>query len=143
MQLTDHHYRVRYWLGVISLLVLSNLALTLEPQPGAITIVKEASLESTQSFQFTSTTDMESFSLIDDGSAKNRLTIYVEPGLYQVDELLSEGWALEKAICDNGDPVDAITVGAGETVECTFYNLYEVVEPPVYFQFLPFLATGQ
>jgi hypothetical protein len=140
--LINRYYRGWRWLGLICLVLVSSLATTFEPQQGSITIVKEASLESMQPFQFTSTiTGTESFSLIDDGTVSNRLTIPVEPGLYQVNEVAMEGWVLEKAVCDNDDPVVAIEVGSGETVECTFYNLYEIVEPPVYFQFLPFLAT--
>ena len=48
---------------------------------------------------------------------------YLLPGVYRVDEIdLPEGWVLESAVCDDGSPVSAIDLSAGEWVTCTFTN---------------------
>ncbi len=45
------------------------------------------------------------------------------PGTYSVAEVdLPAGWALAGATCSDGSPVAAISLEAGETVTCTFYN---------------------
>jgi hypothetical protein len=41
-------------------------------------------------------------------------------GTYDVDEVVPIGWDLTSAVCDNGDPIDAIELGAGDVVTCTF-----------------------
>lgn len=41
-------------------------------------------------------------------------------GLYRLDHQVPPGWQLAKASCDDGSPVDAISVDAGEIVFCTF-----------------------
>jgi hypothetical protein len=139
VQLSAYRQPVKPFLLLITLILLSGLALTPAPQPGTVTIIKHASVKSGQAFEFSSTmTGAKSFSLIDDGTAAhNRLTVKAAPGVYRVTELKLESWVLERAVCDSGDPVDAIQVEPGETVECTFYNLFEIVEPPVYLYFLP------
>ena len=139
--MSNPRHLVRLFVMLIFLTLLGGLAFTVKPQQGSLTIIKDARLKSDQVFEFTSTiTGSESFSLIDDGTGtQNSLTIPVEPGLYQVTELPLEGWILEDAVCDNDDPVDAIQIESGQTVKCTFYNLVEIVEPPVYFQFFPLM----
>ena len=44
------------------------------------------------------------------------------PGTYSVSEAAQAGWDLTSATCSDGSPVDAIVLGAGETVTCTFTN---------------------
>src|SRR5204863_3412822 len=41
---------------------------------------------------------------------------------YNVAETVPAGWDLTSSTCDDGSPVTAIDVSAGETVTCTFTN---------------------
>lgn len=41
---------------------------------------------------------------------------------YNVSEIVPAGWSQLSAVCDDGSPVTAITVSAGEVVTCTFTN---------------------
>lgn len=47
------------------------------------------------------------------------------PGSYSVSETLPDGWLLTDASCNDGSDPDAISLEAGETVTCTFYNRQE------------------
>ncbi|MCE0487625.1 MSCRAMM family protein [Ornithinimicrobium sediminis] len=49
----------------------------------------------------------------------------IATGTYDVDETVPAGWNLTSATCDNGDEPDAVTVGAGDAVTCTFVNARE------------------
>ena len=44
------------------------------------------------------------------------------PGSYNVSETALAGWDLTSATCDNGNLPGSITLGAGQTVTCTFSN---------------------
>jgi hypothetical protein len=44
------------------------------------------------------------------------------PGIYAVSETAPSGWQLVSATCDDGSPVSAIDLEAGEHVTCTFTN---------------------
>ena len=44
------------------------------------------------------------------------------PGAYSVSEAAQAGWDQTSAVCDDGSPVSAISLQAGETVTCTFTN---------------------
>lgn len=46
----------------------------------------------------------------------------VDPGVYNVAEIVPEGWTQESAICSDGSPLTNIDVSNGETVTCTFVN---------------------
>jgi hypothetical protein len=71
-----------------------------------------------QSFNFTTTgTGYNGFSLTDTSLANNQT---LAPGSYSVAETVPSGWDLTSATCDDGSPVNAIDLGAGETVTCTF-----------------------
>ncbi|NEZ05036.1 hypothetical protein G4Y73_12830, partial [Wenzhouxiangella sp. XN201] len=48
------------------------------------------------------------------------------PGVYAVSENVPDGWQLDSATCDDGSPVNAIDLGAGESVTCTFINSQQV-----------------
>ncbi len=48
----------------------------------------------------------------------------VGTGTYSLAESSIPDWNLASAICDNGDPVTAVTIGAGDTVTCSFNNTY-------------------
>lgn len=48
----------------------------------------------------------------------------LEPGSgYRIQEFPTDGWGIESATCDNGSSVNNISVGADETVTCTFVNV--------------------
>ena len=42
------------------------------------------------------------------------------PGTFAVNEIVPDGWSLVSAACDDGSPIAAIVLAAGETVTCTF-----------------------
>lgn len=46
----------------------------------------------------------------------------VRAGTYDASETVPPGWNLTSATCDDGSPVSAIDLAAGETVTCTFTN---------------------
>jgi len=68
----------------------------------------------------------ESFSL-KDGESKVFDNVQAGSG-YSVSETVPEGWSLFSAVCDNGSPVNNISVSSGETVTCTFANT-KVIQP--------------
>ncbi len=74
---------------------------------------------STQVFDFTADYGAGSFQL-SDGQSNDSGDI--DPGTYEVSESVPDGWALSSAECDDGSPVEAISLQAGETVTCTFNN---------------------
>jgi LPXTG-motif cell wall-anchored protein len=54
--------------------------------------------------------------------ATDASTGLLPPGTYSVAEVVPAGWDLTAAVCDDGSPPGAISLGAGETVTCTFLN---------------------
>ncbi|MDT8410125.1 MAG: ice-binding family protein [Wenzhouxiangellaceae bacterium] len=89
----------------------------LDNNTGAITIVKQADPSDTgESFGFTG--DLGNFSLMHG----EFIVETVPPGTYSVAETVPAGWQLDSAVCDDGSPVDAIDLQAGENVTCTFTN---------------------
>ncbi len=72
-----------------------------------------------QSFAFTAAA--ESFSLTD--AAAPHASAALAPGTYSAVQTLPAGWDLQSAVCDDGSPVTAIQLSAGETVHCTFTNV--------------------
>ena len=97
--------------------------------PGDITIIKEASPEGTQEFDFTG--DLGNFTLIDNGTDANTIVFsdLTEFTTYDITETLPAGWTLDNISCI--DPNDnSVTTGAtasisleeGESVVCTFEN---------------------
>lgn len=73
-----------------------------------------------QSFNFTTGGSGYSGFSLTDAAAPNDQEL--KPGTYSVTETVPAGWALTSATCDNGNPVSAIVLGAGQTVKCTFTN---------------------
>ena len=66
-----------------------------------------------------------SFQLDDDtnGTLSNTRTYTNVPvGTYSVSETVPAGWDQTSATCNDGSPVSAINIGAGENVTCTFTN---------------------
>lgn len=84
---------------------------------GTITILKQADPSDTGQF-FDFTGDLGNFSLMHGEFNVETLT----PGTYAVSETVPAGWQLDSATCDDGSPVDAIDLQAGESVTCTFTN---------------------
>ncbi|MBC2698233.1 MAG: hypothetical protein HF974_07855, partial [ANME-2 cluster archaeon] len=54
----------------------------------------------------------------------------LESGIYNVTELLPEYWELTSATCDDGSDPNAIDLGSGEIVTCTFTNTKVFVPDP-------------
>jgi hypothetical protein len=100
-----------------------------DPLPGRIVVVKEVTdgSDTTQSFEFTASYDADGFALAD---AEQNDSGDLDAGVYVVSETVPAGWTLESAACDDGSPVDAIDLGEGETVTCTFTNDEEPPPPP-------------
>jgi hypothetical protein len=94
----------------------------LPPETGTIIIAKTTtSAGDTTLFPFTSP-ELGDFEVAGgDTQSFDALT----PGLYAVGETGVTGWSLETATCDDGSPVEAIDLEAGETVTCTFHNARE------------------
>ena len=73
-----------------------------------------------QSFDFTTTgTGYVGFSLTDAAAPNSQEVL---PGAYTVAEMVPEGWDQTSAVCDNGEIIESIDVGPGETIICTFTN---------------------
>ena len=73
-----------------------------------------------QSFDFTTTgTGYVGFSLTDAAAPNSQEVL---PGAYTVAEMVPEGWDQTSAVCDNGEIIESIDVGPGETITCTFTN---------------------
>lgn len=103
--------------------------------PGSITIVKQATTESSTAFSFLGTpSPLTSFNLIDDGTVANTkvfsgITTF---GTYTVTESSLAGWGLDRASCSianrstgtatvNGS-VATVVLAEGEDATCIFYN---------------------
>jgi prealbumin domain-containing protein len=92
-----------------------------------LTIKKDAQPNDPQDFSFTTTGGLSpsSFQLDDDsdGALSDTKTFAnIAPGTYSAAESAVPGWDLSGATCDDGSPVSAIDVSAGENVTCTFTN---------------------
>jgi hypothetical protein len=90
-------------------------------------VVDEVTLPSdgAQAFSFTLSGGpdgaSESFSLTD--AAAPRASAALRPGTFSVTQASAgPSWDLTSATCDDGSPVGAVALGAGETVTCTFTN---------------------
>lgn len=99
--------------------------------PGSITVVKEATPESSQQFSFTG--DLGDFVLVDDGLVNNSITFsdIVDFTTYDITETLPTGWELTNIVCE--DPTQNSTINLqtntatvnmaeGENITCTFTN---------------------
>ncbi|MBI5127730.1 hypothetical protein HZA76_04725 [Candidatus Roizmanbacteria bacterium] len=116
-------------------------------QFGSIRVVKETIPDgSLENFEFNASYHNENF-LLTDGFSD--LSGDLLPGTYSVSEIAEDGWNLTSAICDDGSPVNAISLQAGETVVCTFTNTQrghiivdKVTNPAGAVQSFNFDATG-
>lgn len=103
--------------------------------PGSITIVKQATNESSTAFSFVGTpSPLTSFNLIDDGTVANTKVFsgITSFGTYTVTESSLAGWGLDRASCSTLNSstgsttvqgsVATIVLAEGEDVTCVFYN---------------------
>jgi hypothetical protein len=103
--------------------------------PGSITIVKQATNESSTAFSFVATpSPLTNFNLVDDGTLANTkmFTGITAFGTYTVTESSLAGWGLDRVSCSianrstgratvNGS-VATIVLAEGEDATCVFYN---------------------
>ncbi len=93
-----------------------------------LTVVKDATPDDAQDFDFTAGGGLSpaSFQLDDDadGTLSNTRTFTsVVPGSgYSLSETVPSGWDQTGATCDDGSPVSNVALSAGEQVTCTFAN---------------------
>jgi hypothetical protein len=93
--------------------------------PQTITIVKDSLPDDPQDFTFTCSAPLGNFTLDDDADGTLSNTqgpVTVLPGAYSCSEAPVSGWTQTSATCSDGSPVNAIDVGPGENVTCTFTN---------------------
>ena len=112
-------------IGNISLQAGETVTCTFNNEKDAKIIVKKETNPDgdTTSFSFTANYDADGFSL-KDGEQNNSGDL--DPGTYSVSETVPAGWDLTSSPCvsSKGDSETAanISLQAGETVTCTFYN---------------------
>ena len=87
---------------------------------GRIIVTKQTVPDgATQSFDFSASYAQDGFSLTDGQSNTSDPLV---PGTYSVSETVPAGWNLTSTVCSDESPVNAIVLGPGETVTCTFTN---------------------
>ena len=105
--------------------------------PGTIQIVKSANPQSPQTFAFTGSAPLGSFTLVDDGvnaSTATRTFNDLAPGTYTVSEALPDNWGLTSITCSDprvvitGTQV-AITIGPNDAVVCLYQDTRNVPPP--------------
>ena len=73
--------------------------------------------------------------ILTDADARNESELLLQ-GTYSISQETPNGWDLDWASCDDGSPIDAISLSPGEVVSCTFsyrkrgYILVEVMTDP-------------
>ncbi len=109
--------------------VLSTITLCNARDTGTITIVKDASPDSSDSFKFTG--NLGEFDLVDDGgdnSLYKKIFTGVGSDTYTVTEPAVKGWTLDSITCEGGSDVKTnnrnavIKLSSDENVTCTFKN---------------------
>lgn len=89
-------------------------------------IVEKVTFGGDGEFGFTASYDEGGFSL---SNGEQNESGYLEAGSYSVEESsLPDFWTLTNSVCGNENDPDEITLGAGETVTCTFTNTYDAPE---------------
>ncbi|MFB5622017.1 MAG: hypothetical protein ACE5Q7_03665, partial [Candidatus Nitrosomaritimum yanchengensis] len=97
------------------------------PEPGMLQINKTA-VGGDDTFSFESNVPLlGNFEIITSSGTGSSAKVNVT-GIFNVTEIVPEGWTLISSTCDDGSPTDAINVTAGEFVTCTFQN--EKLTPP-------------
>jgi len=109
---------------IATLAALGELFAPAEPGGSTITIRKETSEATSDSFQFTligpsasadETIDME-------GQTSRVIVIPVEPGNYSLTEIPRAGWDLTNVTCSGGQINLSLNLALGDNVDCTFTN---------------------
>jgi hypothetical protein len=90
---------------------------------GTLKIVKE-SIGDNGTFSFISNVPgMDDFELVTDPVTRMDMIGPVNvTGVFNVTEIVPQGWILLNSTCSNGNQTDAISVGSNQDVTCTFYN---------------------
>ncbi|MBX3014502.1 MAG: DUF11 domain-containing protein [Caldilineaceae bacterium] len=85
--------------------------------------VTDPASDTTTIFNFTTSGGLpsSSFTLYNTGSPRTFSNLTPGSG-YGLAETVPLGWVLSSATCDNGSPVNNITIHPGQTVTCTFTN---------------------
>jgi hypothetical protein len=103
-----------------------NCTITNTQQPGTIIVQKTTSpAGDPQSFTVNLTGPVN-----DTGSITDAIDETFSPlpaGVYNLSEVLPPDWQAGPASCSDSSPVNAIDLAAGETVTCTFENIYNPV----------------
>jgi uncharacterized repeat protein (TIGR01451 family) len=110
-----------------------------QAETGSITVVKDATPDSTREFTFTGNLDTP-FSLVDDGEnpeLASKSFSELDDGVYNVTEPAVSGWELESIVCEGDDASDInvnertanIDLKNGEDITCTFTNAQDQIEP--------------
>ncbi|HEX6279907.1 MAG TPA: hypothetical protein VFZ49_07810, partial [Pyrinomonadaceae bacterium] len=93
---------------------------------GRIIVVKQTTPDGDpQEFTFTPSYNGGTQFMLSDGESNDSCEggpNCLPQGLYSVAETVPDDWVLTSASCSDGSPVNAIDLGEGETVTCTFNN---------------------
>ena len=93
------------------------------PTTGTITITKNTSLETNDTFQFAITGPSSSNQSIPlNGTNSATQIVTVNAGIYTIEETPIPGWQLSNVNCNDG-PATTFTVPAGGNVACSFQNI--------------------
>src|SRR3989344_2971682 len=124
------------------------------PNNASITIIKDAVPDNAQDFHFTTIgTGLSAFDLDDDpGSILPNTQVFsgLAPGTYSVAEGVVAGWNSDSGVCNDGSPVNAISLQASENITCTFTNTLQtghiivdkITNPSGDLQSFSFTTTG-
>ncbi|MEK7628059.1 MAG: SdrD B-like domain-containing protein [Patescibacteria group bacterium] len=105
--------------------IAQTVALRMAPT-ASITIVKEATPEHSQNFEFSTSGEGLSDFLLDDDADETLSNSVVfdelEAGVYSITEDVVAGWTQTSAVCSDGSLVSAIDLSEDEDITCTFAN---------------------
>ncbi len=106
--------------SAVTLAAGQSVTCTFDNVKGDAIIIEKRTIGGDGSFAFTGS--LGAFTLdTTNGSASQSFTD-LSPGTYSVTETVPSGWDLTDSGCDNGDDPASVTLGAGETITCTFEN---------------------
>ncbi len=77
-------------------------------------------------FEFTSNTPLGNFVILTEDGMGMTMKTNLDPGVYNVAEIIPDGWDLTDSTCDDGSPVNAIDISQDEFVTCTFKNVEDI-----------------
>lgn len=99
---------------------ITNTSTYTPPAPGNITIIKY-SLGGDGTFTFNSNFGVSSLTTVG-GNKSQTVSGLSSTATYNISENNQSGWTLQSASCNNGSPINAITIAPGGTTICTFTN---------------------